>query len=84
MEWAKGDAVAMEDKLLEALKWACHIANIQKICENCSNEEFEACQAQCSAENKMSPFRAYNRKKVECRLRLALAHVGLDVRDLYK
>lgn len=33
----------MEDKLLEALKWACHITNIQKICENCSNEEFEAC-----------------------------------------
>lgn len=71
----------MEDKLLEALKWACHIANIQKICEN---EEFEACQAQCAAENKMSPSRAYNRKKVECRLRLTLSHVGLDVRDLYK
>lgn len=32
----------------------------------------------------MSHSRAYNRKKVECRLRLALAHVGLDVRDLYK
>lgn len=74
----------MEDKLLEALKWVCHITNIQKICENCSNEEFEACQAQCAAENKMSPSRAYNRKKVECRLRLALDHVGLDVRDLYK
>lgn len=44
----------MEDKLLEALKWACHITNIQKICENCSNEEFEACQAQCAAENKMA------------------------------
>lgn len=74
----------MEDKLLEALKWACHIGNIQKICDECDDEKFKACQEECARENKMSPFRAYNRKKVECRISAALSHVGLNARDLYR
>lgn len=74
----------MEDKLLEALKWACHIANIQKICDDCDDEKFRACQYECEHNGKMSPARAYNRKKVECRISAALAHVGLNARDLYK
>lgn len=74
----------LEEKLFEALKWACRISNIQKICENCSDEEFEQCRVDCVIANKLNPSGAYNRKKVECRVRLALAQVGLTIQEVQK
>lgn len=74
----------LEGRLFEALQWACRVSNIQKIRENCSDEEFEQCQVDCAAANKLNPNGVYNRNKVDCRIRLALAHVGLTVQDVQK